>query len=83
MSTASCDDLLDMALTLPDEQRLHLATELLASVRPPGVLSVDDPGFLDEIRRRSEEIERGEAKLVSVDEALQSIRESLRKHRSS
>ena len=82
MSIASSSDFLDFALSLPEEQRLHLATELLASIKPPGVMSVDDPRFLDEIRRRSEEIDRGEAETVSVDEALQSIREALRAQRT-
>lgn len=82
MPIASSSEFLNFALSLPEEQRLHLANELLASVKPPGVMSVDDPGFLDEIRRRCDEIDRGEAKTVSADEALQSIRESLQAQRS-
>lgn len=82
MSIASSSDFLDFALSLPEEQRLHLANELLASIKPPGVMSVDDPGFLDEIRRRSDEIKSGKAQTVSVEEALQSIREALRAQRT-
>jgi hypothetical protein len=48
------DDVLKAALRLPANERLILATQLLESVpADDGCWSVDDPGFLDELDRRS------------------------------
>lgn len=58
-------DVFAEALALPKGARLELAAELLASVPPPGVLREEDPGLLDEIRRRLDQIESGEAKTVT------------------
>lgn len=46
-------EILKNALTLPEQLRIQLATELIESVAgaPPG-LSVDDPGFAAEMERR-------------------------------
>ena len=42
-------EILKSALTLPEQDRIQLATELIESVagQPPG-LSVDDPAFIAE-----------------------------------
>jgi hypothetical protein len=63
MSTAH-DDILKSALSLPESDRIRLATELLDSFpgTPPG-LSIEDPEFLKELERRApgipwEEIQR-------------------------
>jgi len=47
-------EILKTALALPEQERILLATELIDSVagKPPG-LSVDDPGFLEELERRA------------------------------
>lgn len=82
MSTASPYELLDLALALPEDDRLRIASELMASVKPPGLLSADDPGFLEEIQRRSDEIAGGTAKLVDADEAIQQMRAALRRRPS-
>lgn len=46
-------EILKNALTLPEQDRIQLATELIESVAgsPPG-LSVNDPGFMAEMERR-------------------------------
>lgn len=81
MSTASVD-VFSLALALPESQRLALATELLHSVKPPGVLSIDDPGFKEEIQRRRAEIDSGTATMIDGDTAMAQIRETLRQRRA-
>jgi putative addiction module component (TIGR02574 family) len=53
--------ILDGALALPAEARAALVDALSASLEPVDV----SPEWRDEIRRRIEAIERGEAQLVS------------------
>jgi hypothetical protein len=65
------------ALALPENERVQLAGELLASVRPPGALSVDDPSFLDTVARRQAELRDGTAKTYSADETLAAMRRAL------
>ncbi len=53
MST-SHDELLRSALSLPEGERILLATELMDSVaKSPAHLSTDDPAFLQELERRA------------------------------
>lgn len=63
MQTTSPASVIGLALALPEADRLQIAAELLASVKPPGVLSVEDPAFADEIRRRCAAIDAGTAEL--------------------
>ena len=63
-------DLFTAALALPDAERLALATKLWSSLRPPNVLSEDDPGFAAEILRRCEAVDSGEVELIEHDEAM-------------
>ena len=66
-------DLFAEALALPAADRIELAAELLASAPPPGVLSEEDPHFKDELRRRIDEIESGDAKTVPWETVLASL----------
>jgi hypothetical protein len=81
MSNLLSNELLSQALALPEDARIQLAGQLLASVKPPGALSVEDPGFEAELRRRIKSIDDGSAMLLSADEAIASIRESLAENR--
>ncbi len=47
----SSEAILQAALQLPEGERLDLAARLLDTV-PPGIMSVDDPGFIEELDRR-------------------------------
>ena len=69
--SVSTDDLLQQALTLPDEAKLLLAEELVASVH--GVVQEDEAL----VERRRAEFLSGTAILVSADEALRQVREEL------
>jgi putative addiction module component (TIGR02574 family) len=80
-SSSPADDLLMQALALPDGDRIRLAGKLLASVSPPGGLSVDDEDFEDVLERRSQELRDGTVKGISADEVILSIRRSLEERR--
>jgi hypothetical protein len=45
------DAIFEAALSLPDNERLELASRLLDTV-PPGIMSADDPDFVEELNRR-------------------------------
>jgi hypothetical protein len=77
MSPTTSASVITLALALPEADRLHIAAELLASVKPPDVLSVEDPGFADEIRRRCAAMDDGTAELVDYDAAMARIRSKL------
>ena len=55
---ADCNEVLNAALSLSESDRLLIATRLMATPPedPPG-LSSDDPGFLEELARRSQDRE--------------------------
>ena len=75
MSTAH-DDLLKTALTLPESERIQLATELLDSI--PGTLpglSVDTAEFEKELERRFHD----GTKSVSWEDVSQQLKDDLNK----
>jgi hypothetical protein len=65
------------ALALPDSARVQLAGELLASVKPLGALSTDDPDFLDVLARRRQELRDETAKTYSAEETVVAMREAI------
>jgi hypothetical protein len=83
MPTTTPTSVINLALALPESDRLHIASELLASVKPPGVLSVEDLGFAEQIRRRCAAIDAGTADLVDYDAAMARIRSVLSSKRQS
>jgi len=66
--------LLDAALALPKKVRADLALQLLQSLKPPHVLSEDDPGFAKELDRRMEAYESGETSATSWDAVAKRLR---------
>ncbi|AMV35297.1 hypothetical protein VN12_24440 [Pirellula sp. SH-Sr6A] len=51
--SVSPDEILKSALSLPEADRVILATEILDSVKEPMPgMSIDDPNLLDELKRR-------------------------------
>jgi hypothetical protein len=79
--TTDAAAILTAALALPDSARVQLAGELLASVKPPSALSVDDPDFLDVLSRRQQELRNGTAKTYSAEETVAAMREAIGKQR--
>lgn len=83
MSTLSADELLQAALKLPESDRLYIAAELLASIPPPpGILCEDDPGFFEELERRSDEHRRDPSKAIPWEEAMRRIEADLDERRA-
>lgn len=77
-------DLYTAALALPESARAELAHKLINSLdKPPGVWSVDDARFDDELNRRIEELESGKVKGVAWSVIREEIDELLRKKRSN
>lgn len=66
------------ALALPEEDRLRIGEALLDSLAADAHEETRQ-AWVDEARRRAEEIERGEAKLIDLDEALTDLRADLRR----
>jgi putative addiction module component (TIGR02574 family) len=69
----------DAALALPEVDRLQLAGELLASVKPPGGSSIDDADFDEMLSRRSQELRDGAVKAIPAEESIAAVRRSLEK----
>jgi len=79
----SVADILAAAMSLPEEDREALAVQLLRSLRPPGVLSEDDPNFFAELDHRVDALERGETKARDWEEVSRELRQQLRQRRRS
>lgn len=75
-SNARARRVLADAMDLSEDERLDVATELLASLDGPDD-GRDDDAWLAEIRRRAERVERGESQSVTWDEAKRRVLERL------
>jgi len=72
-----------VAMALPDVERVRLADMLMDSVKPAGVLSVDDPDFEAEISRRQQEVADGTAVTYSIEETMAAVRQALAEQRKT
>lgn len=63
----------EQAINLPVDERLILIEKLLISTNLPTQEDIDQAWAL-EVERRSEELDRGEAKLISGDEVFEKVR---------
>jgi putative addiction module component (TIGR02574 family) len=66
------------AMTLPEDERITVAAELLASLEGPDD-ELGNDAWLGEIRRRAERVERGESQGVTWEEAKRNVLERLSK----
>lgn len=73
---STTEQLLQAALTLPEEERLELAEALLASQGSPGEPPLD-PAWLAEIQRRSAEIDSGAVQLTPWTVVRDRVRQRL------
>ena len=74
--SVSHDEILKSALSLPEADRVVLATEILDSVKEPMPgMSIDDPNLLDELKRRRASMSDS----VSVPELFSRLDEIRRK----
>jgi Putative addiction module component len=67
------------ALALPDTDRAAVTAALLESLAPPDRWGEDDPALADELVRRLERVDRGEAVALDGDEVEREVRASLRR----
>jgi putative addiction module component (TIGR02574 family) len=76
--SGAAKQILEAALKLPPEEREHLVEELAASL-PSDFASKDiEKAWLDEIGRRSDEIDAGTAELLDLSD----VREQIAKRRA-
>jgi putative addiction module component (TIGR02574 family) len=79
--TESTEQLLQSALTLPEEERLELVEALLAECDRTLARPFDD-AWLAEVQRRSAEIDAGTATLTPWPEVKQRVRKRLEERRN-
>ncbi|MEN1680399.1 MAG: addiction module protein [Planctomycetota bacterium] len=77
MSTEEIAAVYDSALALPEQKRAELANRLLDSLAEPAAGGAFSPEIAAEVRRRSQEIERGEVELVPWSEVRAAIHQRL------
>lgn len=70
------DELSRKARSLPPEERVRLAEELLSSVQ--GADEDVDAAWAEEIKRRLAEVESGTAKLIPSEEVFAEVRRLLK-----
>lgn len=75
MSILTAADILQAALRLPRSDGELIARELWDSMPAPGVMSDDDPGFLEELDRRVEELNRDPSKALDWEVVKEELRE--------
>jgi putative addiction module component (TIGR02574 family) len=74
--TAEAKKIFEQALALPEPQRAALIDALADSLAETSEHEVD-PAWLDEVRRRIEEVRRGEVQLETLSEVRRQIRAAL------
>ncbi|HEX5443447.1 MAG TPA: addiction module protein [Pirellulales bacterium] len=76
------DGLLNQALALPEQERANMAYQLLLSLEPEDSDSDAEDAWADEIMARSDAVHRGDCKARDWREALEDIRNQLRRNES-
>ena len=74
--SSQAEDVLRTALSLAPNDRAEIAASLIASLDPQTDEDID-AAWAEEIKRRIEQIDKGEVQLIPVDEVLRSMRERL------
>ena len=77
MST-TVEQLAEQAMNLPGESRARLADLLVESLDAEALTDIDRL-WLSEAKRRRDEVRAGKVKTIPGDEALRSVRDSLRR----
>jgi hypothetical protein len=74
----SIEDLIKRALELPAEQRAQLADELVESLDSDALTQLDEK-WIVEAKRRRNEARNGYAQPIPGSEALQQVRDAIKK----
>ena len=77
MNSTPTNDLWSQALALPEIDRLNLAQDLMASVKPSGVISVNDPNLEDVLAQRQQQLRDGTAATFSAEETIAAMRQAI------
>jgi len=77
MST-TVEQLAEQAMALPGESRARLADLLVESLDADALTNIDRL-WLSEAKRRRDEVRSGKVKTIPGEEALRSVRDSLRR----
>ena len=72
------EQLAEQAMNLPGESRARLADLLVASLDADALTDIDRL-WLSEAKRRRDEVRSGKVKTIPGDEALRSVRDSVRR----
>ena len=72
------EQLAEQAMNLPGESRARLADLLVESLDADALTQIDRL-WLSEAKRRRDEVRSGKVKTIPGDEALRSVRDSLRR----
>jgi putative addiction module component (TIGR02574 family) len=74
------DQLEEKLLSLPESNRIRLATTLLESLPiPDGILEEGTPEFEAELTRRCEEIDKGTVELIPHETVMRELQELLQR----
>jgi putative addiction module component (TIGR02574 family) len=76
-------DILAAALSLSDGDRASLAYELLVSLKPPGVMSDNDPRLGEELQHRLDAHAADPSSAMELDEVTRRVRQALQERRKS
>ena len=76
--TTTANAILESALALSDDERANIAERLFESLVPPGILCEDDPGFFQELERRSADYRAGRTTASDWADVQARIREALK-----
>jgi putative addiction module component (TIGR02574 family) len=74
--SSEAKDILRTALNLEPNERAELAASLIASLDPKKDEDVEG-AWAEEIKRRIEQIDKGEVRLIPSDEVMRAMRERL------
>jgi hypothetical protein len=77
MNSTPSNDLRSQALALPETERLNLEQDHMASVKPSGLLSVNNPDFEDVLAQRQQQLREGTAATFSAEETIAAMRQAI------
>jgi len=83
MISAEAEMILPYLAAMSEEDRAAIATFLLHTLPPPpGALCENDPGFLEEIYRRLDDIESGKTKCIPAEVVMARLRDKYGSNRT-
>lgn len=78
MSTAELDKITSAALSLSEQDRAKLASDLVSSLDGPADINAEE-AWNEEIYKRIKDIKAGKSELLDAEDAIAQVREGLRR----